>query len=370
MDAVVVHHDPCAGGGGERVFLNVVEALHEMGFAVDVITVDRYRPGCLEKLYGRDVTHIVRSFHSIGFELGGFGLYKRLLSLIPYYIYAGGHDLVFNTHGDLIPLYGASSAPPIQYIHFPTMALQLRDRYPSKYVSGFWRIYYEPYSVLTQQAVKLAVGKSLVLTNSQYSREAIRAVLGVDAVVIPPPVDVERFRRCGGGKEENLVVDLGRLSQDKRHEITISVAKHMPEARFIIAGSSRPSDRRYIEHLKRIAPKNVEIEENIPLEKLVEILCRAKALLHPMPGEHFGIAIVEAMAAGAIPVTWDLGGPREFVPAKYRFRNLADAIEKLRQALRAPEDEGEAMKRIASRYSEKSFRERVKLVVRKAIQNS
>ncbi len=41
---------------------------------------------------------------------------------------------------------------------------------------------------------------------------------------------------------------------------------------------------------------------------------KSKVYFHPMVGEHFGISIVEAMAAGLVPVVSDVGGPTEFVP--------------------------------------------------------
>ena len=51
------------------------------------------------------------------------------------------------------------------------------------------------------------------------------------------------------------------------------------------------------------------------------------AYVHCAENEHFGITIVEAMAAGCVPIVHDSGGPREIVIDKvgFRWHNLAVA---------------------------------------------
>jgi glycosyltransferase involved in cell wall biosynthesis len=46
-----------------------------------------------------------------------------------------------------------------------------------------------------------------------------------------------------------------------------------------------------------------------------------------MVGDHFGMAVVEAMAAGLIPVVPTEGGPAEFVPQRYHFATIEQAAE-------------------------------------------
>jgi glycosyltransferase involved in cell wall biosynthesis len=46
-----------------------------------------------------------------------------------------------------------------------------------------------------------------------------------------------------------------------------------------------------------------------------------------MVGEHFGIAVIEAMAAGLITVVPNEGGPSEFVPQKYHYNTIEQAAE-------------------------------------------
>lgn len=56
--------------------------------------------------------------------------------------------------------------------------------------------------------------------------------------------------------------------------------------------------------------ENVEFKLNIPYSELVSELQRATIGLHTMWNEHFGISVVECMAAGLIMVAHASGGPR------------------------------------------------------------
>jgi glycosyltransferase involved in cell wall biosynthesis len=55
------------------------------------------------------------------------------------------------------------------------------------------------------------------------------------------------------------------------------------------------------------------------------------AYVHCAENEHFGITIVEAMAAGCVPVVHDSGGPREIVTVDvgFRWRDLAVAAQQI-----------------------------------------
>jgi hypothetical protein len=46
-----------------------------------------------------------------------------------------------------------------------------------------------------------------------------------------------------------------------------------------------------------------------------------------MVGEHFGMAVVEAMAAGLITIIPNIGGPAEFVPLEYQYNTVEHAAE-------------------------------------------
>ena len=77
----------------------------------------------------------------------------------------------------------------------------------------------------------------------------------------------------------------------------------------------------------------VILRPNIPLEELIKIIRKAKVYFHPKSGEHFGISIAEAMAAGLVPIVPDVGGQTEFVPQKFHFKSLDEAANLVSSSL-------------------------------------
>lgn len=56
--------------------------------------------------------------------------------------------------------------------------------------------------------------------------------------------------------------------------------------------------------------ENVEFKLNIPYSELVSELQKGMIGLHAMWNEHFGISVVECMAAGLITIAHASGGPK------------------------------------------------------------
>jgi alpha-1,2-mannosyltransferase len=86
-------------------------------------------------------------------------------------------------------------------------------------------------------------------------------------------------------------------------------------------------------------------------------------MLHSFVGEHFGIAIIEAMSAGVIPVTHDSGAAKVdgLVPESYRYQDLNSAVGKVTSALSSWDlNVAEKLREFAKGFSADSFRENLK----------
>ena len=82
-----------------------------------------------------------------------------------------------------------------------------------------------------------------------------------------------------------------------------------------------------------MAGPGMHFHVNAAEAELDALLGGARAYLHARP-ESFGIAVVEAIAAGCVPVVPDNSAHPETVPlAELRYRTEAEAVEIMRGAL-------------------------------------
>jgi alpha-1,2-mannosyltransferase len=91
--------------------------------------------------------------------------------------------------------------------------------------------------------------------------------------------------------------------------------RERPETRLAIVGGTRDaSDCALADRLEStidVKKLNVRVLRNIPFEELKELHRTASVGTHTMRNEHFGICVVEYVAAGVIPVAHNSAGPRE-----------------------------------------------------------
>ncbi len=95
--------------------------------------------------------------------------------------------------------------------------------------------------------------------------------------------------------------------------------------------------------------------------------------LHPDRFEHFGIAVVEAMSAGAVPVVFGAAGPAEIVHDGVdgvHWRTLEDLAERTAELIADPARRSElsaAARRRAGDFDREAFARRLHGIVRTAV---
>ena len=333
----VLHVNMNACGGADLLALAVVESLQELGFEVDLVVMEPTDWERVWRILGRRVKPD-RELSLLPFRVTVFGIYARMLTHLRIAWNTYKYSLIVNTHGDIAPI-----AADIVYMHFPTFAIALESPEGAKYTrSLFWRLYFEPYRILQERMVGLLKRtKPLLLTNSTFSRAAIMKHLGMNAVIVYPPVDVEAFAVHAGNRErEPIVYTTGRYAPEKNYEFILEVARLLPDVEFHVSGplSERPA-RPYLERLKRLRErmgvKNVYFHTDVPRRELAKMYGRGMVYMHTMVKEHFGIAVVEGMAAGLVPVVHKSGGPWLDIIDRGRYgfgyetpEEAAEAIEK------------------------------------------
>lgn len=156
-----------------------------------------------------------------------------------------------------------------------------------------------------------------VLANSEYTRREIRRRWGRRSVVLYPPADLPRPLR-----KEPMILSVGTFgaaARPKRELELIRLFKRLhrvgslPGWSYHLAGADE-GGRAWLSRLRREAdgaPVTLHVEPRP--SKLAELYGRASLLWHACREEHFGLAVVEAMGAGCLPLAFRVGGPSETV---------------------------------------------------------
>jgi glycosyltransferase involved in cell wall biosynthesis len=201
----------------------------------------------------------------------------------------------------------------------------------------------------------------LYIANSREVRERIRRQYGVDAPLVYPPVDVERFRPSRRG--ERLLV-VSRLLAYKRVDAIVDVAT-LYGIGLDIVGTGPALDE-----LRRRAGPTVQFHGRVSDDEVVKLMegCRSLCL----PGkEDFGITPVEANAAGKPVIAFAGGGALETLEEGVTgaFFDRHDSASILSAIDRADEIEtsAEQIAAAARRFSRREFEVRLKLVLEDAL---
>ena len=301
-------------GGGQRLCLHVIKALKRRGFKVCVATLDRtdwnlssrvfgelFKPDCEFYLFSR-----MPKFPTLTLRQGFVALFYALeLLLISL---RRRHDLLVNMGGEVLDSIG-----DIVYVN----AVPLRLMYVYSDIQpkpgAVWKCYSRLYSLLVKV---LKIRGNVVVCNSRFNQRIVRKHLGLKGIVVYPPVNVREIGLMVKNAvwREDLVVTVSRFRLAKRLEMVPKIAKCVGKGRFIIIGSADVDSLDCIMRVREEARK-LGVEERVhmllnkPFSVVMKNLVGAKVYLHTQPTEAFGISVVEAMAAGCVPVVPRCGGP-------------------------------------------------------------
>jgi glycosyltransferase involved in cell wall biosynthesis len=189
-----------------------------------------------------------------------------------------------------------------------------------------------------------------LVTVSRFVAELVERSWGRSAAIVPPPVDLAPY--AVEVPTGDHVVTLARLLPYKRIDAAIAVANELGLPLFVIGDG--PDRAR----LARLAGPTVELVGQVDEATKVQLLGSARALLAPQV-EDFGIAMVEALAAGVPVAAPAAGGALDIVRTgvtgalygPHDQHGLSDAVQAL---LEQPPDRA-VLRAAAQRYSEPAF---------------
>jgi glycosyltransferase involved in cell wall biosynthesis len=339
-------------GGGEKYLLTIAEEAIAAGHDVSILAAERPLPADWERL---GIAIDERSFEWVR-ATDEAELTERSRDL----------DLLVVTTHDVPPR--SEAARSVAMIQFPSRdRRRVRDR-----VAG---------AVGATRAPAALASYDLFLCNSEFTRSHIDRRLGVEATILPPPVDVPAGEPADKARE---IVTVGRFFRgwhDKRHDVLIEAMRSLGDAHLHVAGGLDANDPGAAEHLAslRAAARGLPVTFHVdaPRDELRALYGRAALYWHaagygadparhPERMEHFGITTVEAMVHGAVPLSFDGGGQSEIVDDGRTGVLWTEPDELVARSRELLADEprraelGTAAREAARTYSRERFGERVR----------
>jgi len=369
MKVNIVHPSLNRLGGAEKVALEMIGALTETGHEIRLMTLDETDWAGLERSVGNasrpnDETYVFKKMPSLDSK-HNWGLIT-LAYLVLLNKARIGRGVSINNYGEVFPIL-----TDISFIHSIPLYAETNQADGNAYGTPSWNIASNIYRLILASHLSWGISRLLV-TNSGYNSRIVEKTLGVIPMVLYPPATSDPMRR-GFRAKENVIVTVSRFSKEKRLELIPRIAKRTSRNyHFLILGGL---DQRSTGVVERIVSDSKELEvydrvhivENPCSEEVDKAYEKASVYLSTQSTEAFGIAVVEAMASGCVPVVPRNGGPwHDILSGRqgkygYSYENAAEAAEWIDLVLSEPrmrEDiQGRNEKR-AERFDSRHFRER------------
>lgn len=250
------------------------------------------------------------------------------------------------------------------YTHYPTittdMLTRVAQRRPSynnsaDVSSSMLRttvklLYYRAFAAAYRWAGKFA---QVVMVNSSWTQGHVASLWprpqGGPPRVVYPPCNTRHLSAAPLGGRAPIILSVGQFRPEKDHRLQLAAFAKLKargprydDVRLVLLGGARhEEDRQLVEELQQMAKRlgvqdSVTFRVNAPFSDLVELLGKSLIGLHTMWCEHFGIGVVELMAAGCVTIAHASGGPKSDIIVPLRGQRtgfLADTADKYARAM-------------------------------------
>ena len=292
---------------------------------------------------------------------------KALLPLMPIWIESfdlAGFDLVISTSSCVAKgVLTDPGARHLCYIHSPMRYVwDQRDEYLGRArkipVIGFFVDLISMW--LRMWDMTSATRVDLFVANSTFVKNRVRKFYGRPALVVPPPIDVERFKAPANQRKEGYLLAAGAFVGYKRFDLAIAACEKLGR-KLVVAGQGPE-----LEHLRSLAGPNTKVINAPDDLTWTRLMREADALLFPGV-EDFGMTAVEAMAAGTPVIARQVGGALDFIVdgktglffVDSTVEALCDAIERLRHVQWSRKD----LEDHAAKFSREGFVARMRVTI-------
>jgi len=304
MKVAIVHEWLSAFGGSERLLAQILRIFPNADVFALTHFPTNFQNTELEKInvkttFMQKIPHIERH-------------YRKLLPLMPFAIESldvSEYNLVLSlSHAVAHGVKTHDRQTHISYISTPMRyAWHMRDDYLKLHHLDKPFIHFaanRTLSLLRRWDVSASARSDSLIANSVWTAGHIREAWGRESQVIYPAVNVDRFMPSTQRGKFYLLVS--RLVPYKM-STEIVKAFNMLGLPLVIVG-----DGPDLHHIQSMAKGNIKIMGYQPDSVVTELMNQAKAFVY-MAMEDFGIAMVEAQAAGCPVIAYYKGGASETV---------------------------------------------------------
>lgn len=198
---------------------------------------------------------------------------------------------------------------------------------------------------------------------SSAVQRRIARFYGRGAAIIHPPVDTGRYLPVAKPERHFLVVS--RLIPYKRIDLAVQACTRL-NVPLVVGGDGRDRER-----LERMAGPTVQFIGRVPAADMPDLLARCRAFLFPGL-EDFGIAPVQAMAAGRPVIAFGGGGAFDYVregETGHLFaEQTVDALAEVLRQFDASHFDAGAIRRHALQFDRAVFEDRLKAFIEERVE--
>jgi glycosyltransferase involved in cell wall biosynthesis len=148
----------------------------------------------------------------------------------------------------------------------------------------------------------------------------------------------------------------------------------------VIVGNFSELNYKYVRFLEKMIldyglENYVKLVFGASFDRFLDLMKRSKVYFHSLAGEPFGIAIVEAMASGLVPIVPTIGGSSEFVPSEYQYHTIQQAADMIANILGEINDDNalvrsDKISNTVSKFSVQSYKKNLNNIIDYVIKTS
>lgn len=356
---VGIFHPYCnAGGGGERVLWVAIRALQKKYNNVKIIIytgdINATPETILRK--AKDVFNVAVDAKGIEFvyltmrkwveaerypyctllgqSLGSVVLGIEAMCKFPPDVFLDTMGYAF-----VLPLFRYIAGARVGcYVHYPTISTDMLKRVQSRiyahnnvvrnpFLTWLKLVYYRLFANIYSMVGRTA---ETIMVNSSWTENHIISLWNAPFKThrVYPPCEVEHLKTMSSLATDDkiIILSVGQFRPEKDHPLQLQALYELRtlltnnenlwnKIRLIIVGSCRgEEDIQRMKNMRDLSKhlaleNNVEFKVNISHQELIQTFQVASIGIHTMWNEHFGIGVVECMAAGLIMIAHRSGGP-------------------------------------------------------------